>query len=69
MRLTLFYVLLAVPAGQLAALAAAQLLNRRRRGMTFFRAAWYLPTVLTGVGVAVLWQWVFDGAPPGLRPC
>src|SRR5690606_10876178 len=26
-----------------------------------FRAAWYLPSVLAGVGVAVLWRWVFDG--------
>ncbi len=61
LRLTLLYVVLAVPAGQLSALAAALLLTLRRRGTAFFRAAWYLPTVLTGVGVAMLWRWVFDG--------
>jgi multiple sugar transport system permease protein len=54
------YALFAVPAGQALALAAALLMNMRVRGIALFRAAWYLPSVLAGVGVAVLWRWVFD---------
>lgn len=56
---TLYYVVLAVPLGQLAALGAALLMNREIRGIGVFRSIWYLPSVLAGVGVAVLWQWVF----------
>ncbi len=59
-RVTLYYVLVAVPIGQGLALAAAVLMHRKLRGIPFFRAAWYLPSVLAGVGVAVLWRWVFD---------
>lgn len=58
---TLYYVVVAVPLGQAFALAAALLMSRRMRGIRIFRAAWYLPSVLAGVGVAVLWRWVFDG--------
>ncbi|QDU67881.1 Lactose transport system permease protein LacF [Planctomycetes bacterium Pla86] len=61
LRVTAFYVLLAVPLGQAFALAAALLMNVPSRAIGFFRAAWYLPSVLAGVGVSVLWRWVFDG--------
>lgn len=57
---TLYYVLVAVPGGQILALGAALLMSRPLRGVPFFRAAWYLPSVLAGVGVAVLWRWIFD---------
>lgn len=56
---TAYYVMLAVPLGQIAALGAALLMNREMRGIGIFRSIWYLPSVLAGVGVAVLWQWVF----------
>ena len=61
LEVTAYYALLAVPAGQGFALGAALLMNAKVRGIGFFRAAWYLPSVLAGVGVAVLWRWVFDG--------
>ena len=61
LRVTAYYALLAVPLGQLFALGSASLLNQRLAGQGFFRSAWYLPSVLAGVGVAVLWRWVFDG--------
>ena len=57
---TTWYAALAVPLGQLAALGAALLMNTEIRGIGFFRSAWYLPSVLAGVGVAVLWKYVFD---------
>jgi len=69
---TTYYVLVAVPGGQIAALLAALLINTKVRGMALYRAAWYLPSVLSGVGVAVLWRWVFDTEAglmnAGLRP-
>ncbi len=59
-RVTIWYALIAVPTGQILALLAALLMNTRVRGIHLFRAAWYLPSVLAGVGVSVLWRWVFD---------
>ena len=60
LKVTLYYTLIAVPGGQALALLAAVLMNQKVKGMHLFRAAWYLPSVLAGVGVAVLWRWVFD---------
>ncbi len=57
---TVYYVIVAVPGGQAFALLAAMLMNSKVRGIGFYRAAWYLPSILSGVGVAVLWRWVFD---------
>lgn len=57
---TVFYALIAVPLGQVAALGAAMLMANPIRGVNFFRSAWYLPTVLAGVAMAIMWWWVFD---------
>ena len=59
-RVTLYYAAIAVPGGQLLSLFAALLLAQKVKGVAIFRAAWYLPSVLAGVGVSILWRWVFD---------
>ena len=59
LKVTGYYVLLAVPFGQGFALLVALLLNARLRGIEFFRAAFYLPSVLAGVGMSILFIWVF----------
>ena len=81
LKVTGYYVLLAVPGGQAFALLVALLLNARLRGIEFFRAAFYLPSVLAGVGMSILFIWVFKSeggminsiigpllAPFGLEP-
>lgn len=59
--LTVKYAALGVPVLQTAALLAAVLMNEGVRGTRFFRATWYLPSVLAGAGMAIMWRWVFDG--------
>jgi multiple sugar transport system permease protein len=59
-RVTAYYAAIAVPGGQLLALLAAIIMSQKVRGIAFFRAAWYLPSVLAGVGVSILWRWIFD---------
>jgi multiple sugar transport system permease protein len=54
-RVTLLYAVLAVPLYQVAGVALALLLNQRVRGMYLFRTILFLPAVLSGVAVAVLW--------------
>lgn len=54
-RVTLKYTLLSVPLYMVAGLALSLLLNMRLRGMYLFRTILYLPSVLSGVAVAILW--------------
>jgi multiple sugar transport system permease protein len=54
-KVTLFYASLSVPLYLVLGLALAILLNQRIRGMYVFRTILFLPTVLSGVAVAVLW--------------
>ena len=59
---TLQYVLLVVPLSVLPALLLANLLNSKLPGMTLFRAAYFLPTVAAVVGIALVWQWLFNSS-------
>lgn len=58
---TLKYVLIGVPLFQVAGLALALLLNLKLRGMYLFRTILFLPAVLSGVAVAVLWAQLLRG--------
>jgi multiple sugar transport system permease protein len=60
LRVSTTYSLVSVPLGLVAGLGLAVLLNRRMRGVTLFRSIYYLPTVISGVGVAMLWRWLFN---------
>src|SRR5262249_23083385 len=52
--------LVSVPCGVGLALLIASLLSRPVRGIGFFRGLFYLPVVVSGVGTAVVWDWVFN---------
>lgn len=57
---TLTYVAFGVPGQLLAALGLALLLDRGMRGLTFYRSAFYLPSLLgSSVAIAVLWRLIF----------
>lgn len=55
---TLKYAALLVPLSLLLSLGLALLLSRNGRGMGFFKTAFYLPTLLTGVALAIVWGWI-----------
>lgn len=55
-----FYVLFAVPLGIVTGLLIAVLLNQQIPGQRVFRTIFFLPKVLTGVAVLLLWLWVFN---------
>jgi multiple sugar transport system permease protein len=57
---TLYYVVGSVPLSLILALLAAFLLNRPLPGVGVLRTVYYLPSVTTGVAVALLWQWMFE---------
>lgn len=55
-----YYTILAVPIGQIAALAVALLMNTKVRGITIFRTIYFVPSVVSGVAMAVLWLQIFN---------
>ncbi|WP_077037562.1 carbohydrate ABC transporter permease [Pelomonas sp. KK5] len=58
---TLLFAVLAVPLRVGFALLVAHVLNFKLRGINFFRAAFYLPSILGGsIAVAVLWRFIFS---------
>ena len=62
MHVTFTYVVFAVPFKLMFALGIAMLLNKGLKGLTVYRALFYLPSLLGGsVAIAVLWRKVFAG--------
>jgi multiple sugar transport system permease protein len=57
---TVYYTVLQVPLGIVVALTIAILLNQGLRGENLFRTAYYMPSVVSGVAVSMLWLWLFD---------
>ena len=53
---TLRFLIVHIPLQIVVALALAELLNRTIRGAGFFRAAFFLPVIVSGVVVTILWQ-------------
>jgi multiple sugar transport system permease protein len=60
LKATTFYAALSVPLQILFGLGLAMLLNTEVAGIRFYRTAFYLPSVLSGVAVALLWRWLFS---------
>ena len=60
LKVTFTYVFLSVPLKLAFALAIAMLLDRKLRGLGFYRSVFYLPSLLGGsVAVAIMWRQVF----------
>lgn len=60
MKVTFLYVALSVPLKLTFALGVAMLLNRGLRGLSLYRAIFYLPSLLgASVAIAVLWRQLF----------
>ncbi len=58
---TLYYVAISVPLNTIFGILIAVLMNQKIRGMRLFRTIFFLPSVVSGVAVALLWQWILDG--------
>lgn len=60
LRNTLFYAAGHIPLTTLAALALAIALNRKLRGVAFFRTAAFFPYITSLVAVAIVWNMLFN---------
>ncbi|MHB0856255.1 MAG: carbohydrate ABC transporter permease [Anaerolineae bacterium] len=60
LKVTLTYTVMSVPIGIVAALAIATLLNQTVVASGVFRTIFYLPSVVSGVSVAIVFAWIFN---------
>ncbi|MBW7454382.1 ABC transporter permease subunit [Paenibacillus sepulcri] len=61
LKVTFIYAVIAVPLKLAFALLIAILLNRKLKGINFFRTIYYLPSIMGGsAAVALLWRYLFS---------
>lgn len=53
---TFYYACCAIPINLTVALLLAMSVNKRHRGHSFFRSMYYLPSVLAGVAIYIVWK-------------
>jgi ABC-type sugar transport system permease subunit/ABC-type glycerol-3-phosphate transport system substrate-binding protein len=59
----MYVAVIGIPLGIVTSLAVAMLLNAKVKGMSFYRTAFYLPSIVPVVASAVLWIWLLNGDP------
>ncbi|MBI3975348.1 MAG: sugar ABC transporter permease, partial [Armatimonadetes bacterium] len=52
--------ILVVPVLQFCSILLAVAVNRRLRGITWFRAAYYIPVITSMVVVGLVWRWLYE---------
>jgi multiple sugar transport system permease protein len=57
---TLYYVLVYVALNLVVSLTFAVWLSKERAGQGFFRAAFFLPVLVSPVAIALIWQWIYS---------
>jgi multiple sugar transport system permease protein len=57
---TLYYTLLNVPLNMALALLVALVLNMKLRGVTFYRAVYFLPVVSSTIAASLIWTWLYS---------
>lgn len=57
---TLKYVVIYVPSSIILAFFIALLLSKKLKFLGFFRTAFYIPYITSGVAVTILWGWIFN---------
>ena len=60
LKVTTLYAVTSVPLRLAFGLGLALLLNTKISGLRYYRTAFYMPSVLSGVAVALLWRWLFS---------
>lgn len=60
LKVTGLFVLISLPLKLVLGLMLALLLNAKVPGMNFFRTVFYLPAVISGVAVSLMWMWLLQ---------
>ncbi|WP_051428238.1 carbohydrate ABC transporter permease [Bacillus sp. J33] len=60
MVITFKFALIFVPLNLIIALVLALLITQPVKGMKIFRTIFYLPAVVSGVAISIIWGWIFN---------
>ncbi|HEY3109887.1 MAG TPA: sugar ABC transporter permease [Chloroflexota bacterium] len=60
LAVTAWYTVMVVPFGTVVAMAIAMMLNQKLRWVGVWRTIYYMPALVSGVAVALLWGWVLN---------
>jgi len=60
LRNTLLFVIMAVPLSVIPALLLANILNSKLPGMKIYRAIYFIPSIAAVVGIALIWQLLYN---------
>jgi multiple sugar transport system permease protein len=59
LKVTILYATVNVPLSLVIGITVAMLLNQKIPGISLFRTMYYLPSVVSGVAVCLLWAWIY----------
>lgn len=54
------YALVAVPLGMAASFTVALVMASKTKALNLYRTIFYLPAVVSGVAIGIIWRWIFD---------
>jgi multiple sugar transport system permease protein len=57
---TFYYAFFSVTLGLIGSVLVAVLMNQKLPGINVFRTIYYLPSVTSGVAIAIMWVWLFN---------
>jgi multiple sugar transport system permease protein len=57
---TLYYTIFRVPLVMVGSLILAMLVAIPRKGMSIVRTIYYMPSIITGVALSVIWLWMYN---------
>lgn len=57
---TIRYAIVAVPIGMAASFTIALIMATKTKGLSVYRTIYYLPAVVSGVAVGIIWRWILD---------
>jgi len=61
LSITLKYAAIFVPLNMVLALLLAMLITQPVKGVKFFRTIYYIPSVISGVAISIIWKWILNG--------
>lgn len=57
---TVRFAILSVPLGMIASFTVALIMSSKTRGLNLYRTIYYLPAVVSGVAIGIVWRWILD---------
>jgi len=54
------YAIVAVPLGMVTSFSVALIMSSKTKGLSLYRTIYYLPAVVSGVAIGIVWRWILD---------